>query len=171
MNLIEIISSRYSVRAYLPQEVETEKINFILECARLSPSACNLQPWHFYVVKEGEKRVQVQAAYDRAWFKTAPLYIVVCKDKTVAWERPSDKKNYADVDAAIAAEHICLAADEIGLGTCWVCNFDVQMLSDALSIPEHLTPIAMFPLGYIDKQNSKESKKSRKPLSQITTWI
>jgi nitroreductase len=172
MQLKKLIEDRYSVRAYLPQPVEQEKINYILDCARLAPSACNYQPWKFYVVTEKETMERIQESYNREWFKSAPVYIIVCKDSAVSWKRKStDNKDFGDVDAAIAAEHICLAAAEIGLGTCWVCNFDPDILRKALKIPAHMEAIALFPLGYIDKEKSTHTGKNRKSLSDTTEWI
>ncbi|MDU1890049.1 MAG: nitroreductase family protein [Dysgonomonas sp.] len=173
MKLLELIESRYSVRAYLPQSVEKEKLEYILNCARLAPSAANLQPWVFYVVeKEGEVKERVRESYHRDWFKEAPVYIVVCKDTSVSWKRTAtDGKDYADVDAAIAAEHICLAAAEIGLGTCWICNFDPEILSRALQLSDNVEAVAMFCLGYINEEKSKAPEKKRRPLSDSTRWI
>lgn len=172
MTLKELIETRYSVRAYLPQTVEEEKIEYILECARLAPSACNLQPWKFYVVLDSEMSQKVHRAYDRDWFKTAPVQIIVCEDTSASWKRKNhDGKDHADVDAAIASEHICLAATEIGLGTCWICNFDPKVLKDVLSLPSHIEPVAIFPIGYIDEERSTTPEKKRKTLPDITEWI
>lgn len=171
MQLKELIESRYSVRAYLTQPIEAEKINYILNCARLAPSACNYQPWKFYIVTDAEIRERVQKSYNREWFRSAPVHIIVCKDPSVSWKRKNtDNKDFGDVDVAIAAEHICLAVAEIGLGTCWVCNFDPDILREALDIPPHLEAIAIFPLGYVDKEKSIRPEKNRKLLSDITEW-
>lgn len=172
MKLFELIESRYSVRAYLPQPVEEDKINYILECARLAPSACNLQPWIFYVVTDETVKDKIKESYSRDWFKSAPACIVVCKDSSKSWKRTNtDGKDFGDVDAAIAAEHICLVAAEIGLGTCWVCNFNPQILAKALDLPADLEAIAIFPIGYVDKTNSSSPEKKRHTLSEITRWI
>jgi len=172
MNLKELIEARYSVRAYLPRPVEQEKIGYILECARLSPSACNLQPWLFYVISDKEMLEKVHRCYDREWFKTAPLHIIVCEDTSASWKRKNyDGKDHADIDAAIASEHICLAAAEIGLGTCWICNFNPEVLKEALSLPSGIEPVAIFPIGYVDEEKSTPTEKKRNSISDITRWI
>ncbi|MDR0824798.1 MAG: nitroreductase family protein [Prevotella sp.] len=172
MQLKKLIESRYSVRAYLSQPVETEKIGYILECARLAPSACNLQPWKFYIVTSDEAKQRVQESYNREWFKAAPVYIVVCADSSASWKRKNtDEKDFGDIDAAIAAEHICLAAAEVGLGACWVCNFIPNVLVKALNIPSPLEPLVIFSLGYTDTEKSVRSEKTRKPLSETTEWM
>lgn len=171
MDIKKLIEDRYSVRAYLPKAVEKEKIEYILDCARLGPSASNNQPWFFYVITDQELMGKVYPTYHREWFKTAPMCIVVCKDTTQSWKRTAtDNKDFADVDAAIAAEHICLAAHSIGLGTCWICNFDLAKLTEVLNIPEQREAIAIFPLGYIDEEKSSAPVKKRKVLSEITEW-
>ena len=170
MNLKKLIETRYSVRAYLSKPVEEDKLEYILNCARLAPSACNLQPWSFYVVTGEKKRLEIIRSYEREWIKNAPVFLVVCVDKTQAWKR-ADGKVFSDVDAAIAAEHICLAAVEQGLGTCWVCNFKSDILSQALELSDHIEPIAIFPIGYVDAENSKTAEKKRKTLQEVTKWM
>lgn len=171
MNLKELLEKRYSVRNYLPDGVEREKLDYILECGRLSPSACNLQPWTFYVVTTAEGRASVLEAYQRDWFKTAPAYIVVCADYSQSWKRAVDGKDHGDVDASIAIEHMSLAAEELGLGTCWVCNFQPDVLTDYLKLSSDVSPVAILSLGYIDQQNSKVPEKKRKPASEVIKWL
>lgn len=172
MQLKKLIESRYSVRAYLPQSVEKEKVEYILDCARLAPSACNFQPWKFYVITNTEKIKEIHNAYDREWFKTAPMLVVVCKDSSLSWKRSnSDGKDFGDIDASIAAEHICLAAAELGLGTCWVCNFNPNILKQTLHLPDCQEPVAIFPLGYINEEKNLIPEKKRKSLSELTEWI
>ena len=148
MDFLELVSLRRSVRSYLARPVEREKLDYILECARLAPSACNRQPWRFVVVGSEEAKAALCKCYPREWFAEAPLYIAVCADENESWKRRCDGRDHADVDAAIATEHICLAAAEQGLGTCWVCNFDVGLCSSALKLDAHIRPVAITPLGY-----------------------
>lgn len=169
-----LAEQRYSVRNYLNQDVEPQKIDYILECGRLAPSAVNYQPWIFYVVKDKEAQAKIHQAYDREWFKGAPLYIVVCKDSSQSWKRSnSDNKDHGDIDAAIAATHISLAAHESGLGTCWVCNFEPILLKEALGIADKqdIEPVVVFPIGYIDTQESKIPAKKRKEQAEIVKRI
>lgn len=171
MQLKNLIEGRYSVRAYLPTVVEQEKISYILECARLSPSAANLQPWKFYIITDPTLKLKVEESYNREWFKGAPMHIIVCKDTSISWKRSAtDGKDFGDVDAAIAAEHICLAVAEVGLGTCWICNFNPDILNKALDLPPHIEAIAIFPIGYINEEKSTNPSKIRKPLAEITEW-
>lgn len=167
MNFSELASSRFSVRSYKKTPVPKEIILKILKSGRIAPSAVNYQPWNFVVVDEDDKREALQGAYPREWFKQAPVYIVVCADYNHAWIRNRDRKNFADVDAAIAADHIILQATELGLGSCWVCNFDVDMCKRALNIPDSTEPLVIIPIGYSDEI---PKTKIRKPIEDIVRW-
>lgn len=170
MSLLKLIQNRYSVRSYSTKEIEKEKLDYILECARLAPSACNLQPWHFYIVKDVMAKAAVLKSYDREWMVDAPIYIVVSKNNAETWKR-KDGKDSGDIDAAIVAEHICLAAADCDLGTCWVCNFDLKILTEALNIPQEEEAIAIFPLGYPREEKEEKLVKKRKSIEEITRWI
>ncbi len=164
MELSDIIKNRYSVRDYKAEKVERSLLMEILEAARMAPSAVNFQPWHFIVVDEKELLAEVHNCYDRNWFKTAPVVIVACSYHTQSWKRSADGKDSADIDLAIAIDHITLKATELGLGTCWVCNFDVNRCIELLELPQNVEPVALIPLGY---PNGKSPEKKRKPLDEI----
>lgn len=167
MNLLELVRRRSSVRKYAPTPVEADKLDYMLEAARLAPSAVNYQPWYFLLVTEEEGRARLHACYPRDWFRTAPCYLVVCGDHTQSWKR-GDGKDHLDIDTAIAAQHICLAATELGLGTCWVCNFDVPSLKQSFGLPESVEPVAIIPFGYPDTTPEKtDSPQKRKPMEAI----
>ena len=111
MSFLELARKRCSIRKYAPKNVEQEKIDYILEAARLAPSAVNYQPWYFVWVQSAEGKAKLQECYPREWFKQAPYYLIVCGDHQQSWKR-GDHKDHMDIDAAIATEHICLAAAE-----------------------------------------------------------
>lgn len=167
MEFDDVICKRFSVRSFTDQKIERETILEILNAARLAPSAVNFQPWHFIVVSEPQSLGELHEVYPRDWFRETPLCIVVCSDHSKSWKRKSDGKDFADVDAAIVIDHLVLKATELGLGTCWVCNFNAEMTSKILLLPGHIEPIALIPMGY---SNSPAPEKSRKPLSEIVHW-
>lgn len=80
--------------------------------------------------------------------ENVPCIIVACANHEESWHRKSDGKDHADVDVAIAVEHLCLVATEQGLGTCWVCNFDVPLCREVLCLPDSMEPVVMIPVGY-----------------------
>lgn len=167
MNFLELARKRCSVRQYSDRSVEPEKIDYVLEAARLAPSAVNKQPWRILLIESEEKRQQLQSCYDREWFKQAPLYLIVCGNHSESWKRAEDGKDHVDVDVAILTEHLCLAAAEQGLGTCWVCNFNVARCKQLFNLPEDLEPIVLLPLGYPADESAFEGEKKRKALTEI----
>ncbi|MFA9389761.1 MAG: nitroreductase family protein [Prolixibacteraceae bacterium] len=169
MDFIQLVNERYSVRKYANQAVEPEKLEIVLESARKAPSAVNFQPYKLFVVQSPEKLEAVKSCYHRAWIQNAPILIVVVGLHQMAWKRGVDGKDHTDIDAAILIDHIMLQATELGLGTCWVCNYDVAKLRDTLELKETEESIAIIPLGYPD---SKEVPvKKRKGLDELVIHI
>lgn len=165
MDFLDLVKTRYSVRSYEQKEIESSKLDYIMECVRLAPSAVNYQPWKFAIITEPERLAALKTAYPREWIQTAPCIIVACADHTQSWHRKVDNKDHADIDLSIAIEHLCLAAAEQGLGTCWVCNFDVDTCREVMQLPSHIEPIALIPIGYPSEQTIPEKK--RKTLEEI----
>ena len=168
-DFIQLAQTRRSVRSYTQEPVSNEDMQYIMECARIAPSAVNFQPWHFYIVRTPELQAKLRQTYSREWFNTAPLYIVGCIRHDQSWHRRFDQKDHGDIDIAIATEHICLAAAERGLGTCWVCNFDYNAVREALNLPEYLSPVVMIPIGY-PADTSSDPGTRRKDIAQIVEW-
>ena len=156
MDFKTLSAQRYSVRSYSGEPVTEEQLQYILECARLAPSAVNLQPWKFYVMTSQQDRELLQQCYKRDWLSQAPMYILLTVQHDVEWVR-SDGKRHGDIDIAIAAEHICLAAAEQGLGSCWVQMYR-RGLNDGttadtvirgiLDIPDNYHVLCIIALGY-----------------------
>ncbi|MDR2534080.1 MAG: nitroreductase family protein [Tannerellaceae bacterium] len=168
MNLLELIRKRCSIRRYNPQAVEQEKIDYILEAGRLSPSACNNQPWYFIAAQSDGDRSKILEAYPREWAKPVPLFILICGDHSQSWKRPADGKDHLDIDAGIAAAHICLAATELELGTCIICHFDVPLVKQRFNLPEAIEPIIIISVGYPDDPALfHTTPKRRKDLKEI----
>ena len=87
MNFLELVKNRYSCRAYKPLDIEQKKLEYIMECVRLAPSAVNKQPWRFLVVDSEDGRSKLQQCYNRDWFKTAPMYIIAAIRHDEEWIR------------------------------------------------------------------------------------
>lgn len=165
MNFLELVKQRHSVRSYEPRAIEKEKLDYVMECVRMAPSVVNFQPWKFAVVTDEPRLSQLKKAYPREWISNVPCLIVACVNHEESWHRKSDGKDHADIDVAIAVEHLCLAATEQGLGTCWVCNFDVPLCREVLQLPVHIEPAVLIPVGYPAEQEM--STKKRKSLDEI----
>jgi len=172
MNFDEVIRKRKSIRKFSEKPVDKEAILQLLESARLAPSAVNFQPWKFYVCTSEEAKKAIRESYSREWFAGAQVYIVACGDHSRSWKRPADGKDHCDIDIAIAVEHIVLKATDLGLGTCWVCNFDPLKVKEALHLSEEFEPIVLLPLGYpADNYEADPRNSKRKSLEEIAEWV
>lgn len=170
MSFLEIAKKRFSLRNYKPDAVSEEDLNYVLEAGRVAPSAVNYQPWKFLVIQEKENLEKIHELYHRDWFKQAPVVIIIFADHSQAWKR-AEGKDHADIDVAIAADHMTLAAADRGLGTCWICNFDKHKTVDFFNLPEHLEPVVFLPLGHPDAETDTERHTSkRKPMKEIV-WF
>lgn len=146
-------------------------IEALLEAARLAPSAVNYQPWKFIVCTSESSKKIVRQSYPRTWFNQAPIYIVACGDHTQSWKRQHDGKDHCDIDVAIAVEHLVLKITDLGLATCWVCNFDAKLLKQSLALSEEIEPIAILPIGYFAEESVEQTRnQNRKALSEIVEW-
>jgi len=166
MEFLELARKRYSVRAYASTPVEDEKLQKVLEAAILAPTAANRQPFRLIVMKTAGREADLKRVYSRDWFVQAPLVICVCAVKGESWVR-KDGKNYADVDATIAFDHLILAAHDLGLGTCWIAAFDPTAAREVLQLPADWEPIAFTPLGYPTDQ---WRPKKRRPASALVQF-
>jgi nitroreductase len=170
MEIFECIISRHSVREYDKKDVPNELLGQLLEATIHAPSAGNIQPWEFIVVKDKKIKSELaDAALKQRHVEEAPVVIVVCADV----EKISDKygergKNlYCIQDTAAAIENMLLSATSLGLGTCWVGAFEEDKVKTILNIPDKLRPIALitvgFPLPYVEDDQTK-----RIPFENIT---
>ncbi len=165
-----LCTERFSVRKFTDEIVKNEDLSYILECVRLAPSAVNHQPWRFLVVKSKENLEKLHQCYDRDWFRTAPLCIIALKNIDEAWVRPCDQKPHGDIDLAIAIEHLCLAASERGLGSCWICNYDATKFAQLFPQPAGMEAVALIPIGHI-APDCPRKEKVRKPMDEIVQTI
>ena len=163
-SLLDVIHNRYSCRGYLDKPVEEEKLAYLQECMRMAPSAVNRQPWKFRIVRSQEGREKLQSCYSRPWFNEAPLYILASVLHEEEWVR-ADGKPHGNIDVAIAVEHLCLAATEQGLGSCWVCNFDAQRCHELFQMPDTEEPVVIIPIGYAS--STEVPPKTRKVSQEV----
>lgn len=164
---MDVIQKRRSVRSYLDKPVPEEELNTVLEAGRLAPSAKNLQPWHFIVVTDRQKREVLSHGRWAKFLKECPVVIVGCGDQT------GSPKWFA-VDVAIAMQQMVIAATSRGLGTCWIGSFEEVEVRKCLDIPERYRVVAMLALGYpkdsLDLTARIMGAKKRKPLDDIVSY-
>lgn len=170
MEFSKLIESRYSVRAYKSDAVQEEKLQAVLNAARLAPTACNKQPIQFVVIHTAGRQHELKRIYGAEWFSQPPIVICACMVTSEAWVRGSDSKMHGEIDAAIAMDHLILAAANEGLGSCWICAFDPSAAREVLRLPPGVEPIAFTPLGYPADSPREKRRKPVEDLVKFERW-
>jgi nitroreductase len=172
MEYNDLIRVRESIRDYDPQKpVSRETLERILDAGRMAPSACNCQPWEFLVIESPEMLEKMRACYHREWFKDAPHILVVLGLKDKAWVRGFDGYNSIETDLSIVMTHLILAAENEGVGTCWIEAYDPAILRKALELDDNQVVFSITPLGYTRQGFSKRGTKNRRPLEEIVRYL
>ncbi len=175
MSFLDLAKKRESCRSYDPtRAVEKEKIDTILDAARLSPSACNSQPYHLYVVT-GEKREAVAKACMgmgmNPFMKDTPVLLVITEreyNKTAAFGAKIKHNDYRSIDIGILTANVTLAAADLDLGTCIIGWFDNKRLQESLGTED--TVRLVIAMGY-PKGNKPPRDKKRKDAEELFTEI
>jgi len=177
MEFLELIKIRESVRAYSDKPIEREKIEKCIEAAQLAPSACNSQPWKFIILDEPSIREKVAketystiAPFNKFATK-APVMVVIVMEKTNLLSQIGGRikdKDYYLIDIGIAAEHFCLQAAELGIGTCMLGWFNEKPIKKILNIPDKRQIGLLISMGY--PTSEKVRNKTRKDISQISNY-
>jgi len=170
LEFFEVLKLRRSTRAFKEEQVTEEEIVKLLEAGRLAPSAGNIQPWSFVVVRDANiKRRISEAALNQSFIIRAPVVIVVCADPDRSKQRYGNRgvNLFCIQDTAAAIQNMLLAAIDLGLGACWVGAFQEDMVKATLRIPENLRPIAIIPVG---RPAEKPNLPFRRPLEEIVHY-
>lgn len=171
MEFADVIRKRRSVRHFNSKlEVSDADVRALLDAAVAAPTAGNIQPWRFTVVRSREARERLASALSQRWATAAPVVIVVSVDPRPCAARYGDRGEYlyAIQDTAAAVENMLLTAVDLGLASCWIGAFDEAAVRDSLGIHAPVTPVAILPVGY-----SAESagRPARRPLDEVTNWL
>ncbi len=175
---IDLAKHRQSTRKYSDRPVQRELIHQCIEAARLAPSASNSQPWKFIVVDNPElkqkvsKRTYSSVLKFNKFVDQAPVIIAITleKEKTVTrLGRAIKNKEWRLMDVGIAAEHFCLQADELGLGTCMIGWFYEKEVKELLSIPKDTSIALMISVGY-PVEGYRIREKTRKNPEDIISY-
>ncbi len=145
-SFFEVINERFSCREFRDERITTEEVEAILEAARLAPTAVNFQPQRIFVV-ENEALLEKLKEATRFTFDAKTIF-VVCYDEEVSYKRRYDNKEFGDIDATIVATHMMLAAQALGLGSCFVASMKEDILKAILSIPSNYHVTCLLPVGY-----------------------
>jgi len=171
MDFTRVISGRESIRNYDPTKpVDKAVLERILDAGRIAPSAANRQPWRFLLIQSRDVLSQVRRSYQKPWFQDAPQVLVVVGRTGEAWTR-QDGWSSIETDLAIAMDHMVLAAENEGVGTCWIAAFDSTVLRSTLSLTADDRVYAMTPLGYPRPGFAKKGKRERKALTDVVRYL
>jgi len=173
LGVFEAIKERRSVRAYTDEAVSDEDVERLIEAARWAPSAGNIQPWAFVIVKDAETKQKLYgAALNQTLIQQAPVVIVICAD-LIRSSRGYGSRGvhlYSIQDTAAAIENILLAAQELGLATCWVGAFHEDEVAEAVKAPRHVRPVAMVAVGYLTERPVAPHKRSINEIVHYETF-
>ena len=175
MNFLEIAQARQSCRAYdESRTVEPEKLTAVLEAARLAPSACNGQPYHFTVCR-GETAKAVAAGVSgmgmNKFAAQAPVLIVVSEKpyvKSAALGARVKNNDYRSIDIGIAAAYLTAEATAQGLSTCILGWLDDKKIREVCGLDQPVRLV--ITLGYA-KEGDPLRPKKRKELSELVTYM
>jgi len=167
LDVFEAIKKRRSVRAFTNEPVSAKEVKKLIDAARWAPSAGNIQPWEFVVVRDPEiKHGLAVAAQDQTFIEEAPVVIVVCANQLRSSRGYGSRgvSLYCLQDTAAATQNMLLVAHAMGLATCWVGAFQEEEARKVLNIPNGVRPVAIIPVGH---PAQKPMTRSRRPLSEI----
>jgi len=170
MDVSDAIKGRRSIRAFKNQDVPAEIVEKLIDAARCAPSAGNIQPWEFIIVRKPEiKRRLAEAALSQTFIEEAPIVIVVCanEDRSSLGYGMRGKTLYCIQDTAAAIQNIHLSAYSIGLGTCWVGAFREEEARKILKIPHGVRPVAIVPVGY---RAESPPPRGRRSMSEVVHY-
>lgn len=167
MDFLELAKERYSVRRMSPEKVKQEDLDKILEAARLSPTAKNMQRERLLVVntQEGIEKMKQCTSCDFG----ASTIIIISYEKDDEENESEFSRKYGLIDTGIVATHMCLEATNLGLGTTMVGLFDRELTKELFNIPEKYQPELLLPIGYIDRKPSILHDR-RKPIKELVQY-
>lgn len=177
-NFLDMVEGRTSCRNYRQDAVSNELINYCLEAARWSPSACNKQPWRFVIISNPDLRRQISSdallpGLPMPWVANAPVIVVICAYKSIVTHLLApviSGINYHLLDIGIAGEHFVLAAHEQGLGSCWIGWFNKKKTRKILGLPISLQPVALLTLGYPAEVSMPRSRFKLNEITHYDHW-
>ena len=167
MDFLELAKERYSVRKMKPEKVKQEDLDKILEVARLSPTAKNMQRQRLLVVntEEGIEKIKQCTSCDFG----ATTIVIISYEKDDEQNESEESRKYGLIDTGIVATHMCLEATNLGLGTTMVGLFDRELTKKLFNIPAKYQPELLLPIGYIDRKPSILHEK-RKTIEELVKY-
>ena len=169
MDFLKLCADRYSLRSFSDRPVPEEVLTRILEAGRLAPTAMNLQPQRIFVIRS-EEALATMRAVKKCY--GAGTVLMICGDTDAACNRPKVDHCLAEMDCTIVTTQMMLAAQALGVGSCWICAFDVPAMAKAFDLPANLTPYVLLALGYPSEEAQPAPRHfERLPLSETVKFL
>lgn len=146
MDFLTLAKERFSCRKFSNRQVEQEKIDKIIQAGLLAPTALNKQPFKIFEIKTSDNIDKLKKATPFTY--GASVFLAVGADKRISYHRNFDNKDFSEIDATIAATHMMLEVQNLGLGTTWVGHFDEAVLKSEFPQFNDYSFVAIFPIGY-----------------------
>ncbi|MBI4438437.1 nitroreductase family protein [Candidatus Woesearchaeota archaeon] len=172
LDVLEAIRLRRSIRRYSDLPVEWDKIGTVVDAGRVAPSAGNIQSWRFIVVESHPKRKALaEACLRQYWMEEAPVHILIVMLLKKVREFYGKRADfYAVQESAMAAQNMLLAAQVVGLGSCFVSAFDDEKVSEIFSLPADVRPMGIVTLGYPNESPEEPLKYRIENVTFIDRW-
>ena len=169
MDFNKLIDERYSVRSFKYEHLKQEVIDKILEAGHKAPTGCNYQPQRILVLNTDEAIEKLKNC-TKCHFN-APTAMLVCHNKEESWKRVYDGALSSPVDAVIVTTYMMLAAQNEGVGSCWVMHFDPAKMRESFNIPENIEPAALLVMGYPSEDAKPiDMHYQFRPMSETVTY-
>ena len=169
MEFEKLITDRYSVRSFKKEHLPQTVIEKILTAGHKAPTGCNFQPQRILVLNTDESIARLKEC-TKCHFN-APTAMLVCHNKDESWKRVYDGAASSPVDAAIVTTYMMLAAQNEGIGTCWVMHFNPQAMREKFNIPENVEPVALLVMGYpSDEAKPIDMHFKNRPIDETVTY-
>jgi len=170
MDFFEVIKNRYSCKKFSKRIVEKEKLAQILEAGRLAPTAKNLQEQHIYVIQSEEFLSKIDKVTPCRY--GAGTVLLIAFNKKNVYTYPGAKRDSGVEDASIVATHCMLAATSIGVDSCWINNFNPDMLAKEFNLPLEEEILMLLDLGYAaEGTGALPNHNLRKELQETVTYL
>ena len=169
MEFRDLAEARWTCRSYTDQPVEQNRLDVILECALLAPTAKNQQPWRIWVV-QGEEQMEKMRQVTPCTYG-APLVLILARSTDEAFTR-EDGRNFGEIDAAIVGTHILFGAQDMGLGSTWIGAYDAAKLHELFPQVDGYEDVALFAIGHASPDAAPAPLHlERRPLDELVSYI
>lgn len=162
MSFVDIVLSRRSIRRYEKQDIPKDVLNKVLEAGRQAPSAGNKQPWHFIVLTDYDIKEKLSHGRWNTFVKDSAFTVVGC-----GYIGDEYGCKWSTVDTTIALQNMVIAAWALGIGSCWIGDFQEAEVKKLLTIPEDWKVIALVTFGY---PAEKPGSRQKKPIDEIVSY-